>query len=307
MTRRSKRRCGRIGLVLVVAVSASMVAPGATAAPGTQTLRCPLPGDAVLGGYALPAGTGEASGLVASARYPGWGWMIRDSGNPASIYAVRFPAAKARHEVREIRVRGAVNIDWEDIAYQDGKLYIVESDQSRRARVIYEIPEPDPLGPPTVGVSARYPYAYPGGWRSNTEAAFFFAGRLVLVPKTTPARLYRFDRPLAPGRPNRPRLVAALPGSATVSLARVAPDQRTLVLANQKTLFFYRLPGPARSLRPFAARPVRRQRIAADNVEGGDFFLLGSCKLVLFAESRNVYRIFQGRPGPGAAVPSPPS
>ena len=155
-----------------------------------------------------------------------------------------------------------------------------------------------------MAVSGRYPYAYPRGWRSNTEAAFFFAGRLVLVPKTTPARLYRFDQPLTADRLNQPRLVASLPGSATVSLARVAPDQRTLVVANQKTLFFYRTPAPARALRPFAARLVRRQRIAADNVEAGDYFPLGACKLVLFAESRNVYRIRPGRPLPGTATPS---
>ena len=86
--------------------------------------------------------------------------MIRDSGNPPDLYAVRFPGAVAPHGLRAIRVLGATNVDWEDISEQDGRLYVTESDQSRRARYIYEIPEPDPLGPPRVHFSARYRYAY---------------------------------------------------------------------------------------------------------------------------------------------------
>lgn len=74
-------------------------------------------------------------------------------------------------------------------------------------RVIYEIPEPDPLGPQSVRPSARYRYAYPDAHRYNTEAAFSFDGHLVLVPKTTRAKLYRFDQPLSTGRVNRGRRI----------------------------------------------------------------------------------------------------
>jgi hypothetical protein len=268
-----------------------------------EPLRCLAARDEALAIHALPSGTGEASGLVASTRYPGWGWMIRDSGHSASVYAIRFPGGDAPRQVRKIRVLGAKNIDWEDIAYQDGKLYVIESDQTRRARFIYEIPEPDPLGPLRVRMSARHRYAYPGGRRYNTEAAFFFAGRLVLVPKTSPALLYRFDQPLSPDRVNRPHLVTSLPGSKKVSVARVAPDRHVLILVSHEKIFVYETPRPATTLRQFAARPVRRQRINnGDNVEGGDFFLLGACKLVLVAESKQIYRIPPVRP---PHIPSP--
>jgi hypothetical protein len=258
----------------------------------------------VVGGYPLPAGIGEVSGLVASARYPGWGWMIRDSGHPADVYAVHFPGGNGPHEVRAIHVQGAVDVDWEDIAYQDGTLYVIESDQGRRARFIYEIPEPDPLGPSSTSLAARYAYAYPGGRRFNTEAAFFFAGHLVLVPKTTPAQLFRFDGPLSAARVNLPRFAGRLPGSNTASLAKVSPDNKTLVLANHVELFAYQVPAPATSLRQFTTRPVRRQGIApGDNVEGGDFFSLGQCKLVLTAESKDVYRVFPPPAAGGARRP----
>ncbi|HKN89351.1 MAG TPA: hypothetical protein VJ622_03645 [Acidimicrobiia bacterium] len=282
-------------VAVVVTALAALPAVAAPAGADTPTL-CPDAGGSVFGGFPLPPGTGEASGLVASTRHPGWGWVIRDSGNPPDLYAVRFPGAVAPHALRAIRVLGATNVDWEDISEQDGRLYVTESDQSRRARYIYEIPEPDPLGPPRVHFSARYRYAYPNGQRVNTETTFFFAGHFVLVPKTTPAQLYRFDHPLRPDRVNVPRFVGRLPGSDTVSLARVSPDGRTLVLANHEMLFAYRTPASAVWLRDFVSRPVHRKRIdAGDNVEGGDFFPLGRCKLVLVAESRDVYRLLLPR------------
>jgi hypothetical protein len=284
-----------IAVVALAAASLPLVAAPALA----DTRACPGVGGSVVGGYPLPSGTGEASGLVASSRYPGWGWMIRDSGHPPTLYAVRFPGGAGPHAVRAIRVVGAVNVDWEDIAAQDGKLYVTESDQGRRARYIYEIPEPDPLGPPSVHLGARYRYAYPNGRRFNTETTFFFGGHLVFVPKTTPAELYRFDQSLSTGRVNRPRFVGRLPGSDTVSLARVSPDGTTLVLANHEMLFSYRTPAPAMWVRDFTSRPVHRKRIdRGDNVEGGDFFPLGSCKLVLVAESKDVYRLFSPPPPP---------
>ena len=277
----------------VVLLSSTFVAPAAA-----DSLRCPDVTRAPMrAGYPMPADDGDDSGLVASPRYPGWGWMVRQHDRPV-LYAVHFPGADAPHEVRPIRVLGATNIDWEDVVYQNGKLYVLESDQpwtrpdGPLTRVIYEIPEPDPVSASLVHPSARYRYAYPEGLRWNTEAMFSFAGHLVLVPKTTPARLYRFDQPLSAGRVNQPRLVGSLAGSDTVSLAAVSPDATTLVLANHEMLFAYRVPSAARYLWQFAARPAELRRLDhGDNVEAGGFFLTGQCKLVVVAKSRAIYRI----------------
>lgn len=281
-------------VVAVVTVLSSVIARPATAEP----LRCPdVVAASMEAGYPLPPGTADASGLVASSRYPGWGWMVRQHNRPY-LYAVHFPGGDGPHEVRAISVLGAVNLDWEDVVYQDGKLYVIESDQpwTRRSgpesRLIYEIPEPDPVGSTAVRPSARYRYAYPDGYRYNTEAAFSFAGHLVFVPKTTPAKLYRFDQALSAQRINRPRFVASLAGSQTVSFAAVSPDETTLVLANHEVLFAYRVPSPAQYLWQFATRPVQTRRVnAGDNVEAGGFFLTGQCKLLLAAKSRTIYRI----------------
>ena len=284
--------------VSLVGAAVTALSPLTAHPASAEPLRCPDALKAPIQKYALPSGTGGVAGLVTSRRYPGWGWMVRQH-KPPHLYAIRFPGGDPPHEIRAIRVLGVDKLDWGDLVYQDGKLYIIESDQpwTRRVkgqmRVIHEIPEPDPRGPSWVRPAARYRYAYPDG-RYNTEAAFSFDGHLVLVPKTTPARLYRFDQPLSPGRVNRPRFVGALAGSDTVSMAAVSPDRTTLVLANHGVLFTYRLPNPARYLYQFTARPAQRRRInRGDNVEAGGYFPTGRCKLLLVAKSRTIYRILE--------------
>src|SRR5882724_7604547 len=62
----------------------------------------------------LPKESGEASGFAASQRYPGALWMIRDSGHPPDLYALRFnPDGVATNRV--MPVAGAANKDWEDL------------------------------------------------------------------------------------------------------------------------------------------------------------------------------------------------
>jgi hypothetical protein len=226
--------------------------------------------------------------------------VIRDSGHPPSLYAVRF-LADGRSVVREIQVVGAENTDWEDVAYarnQDGtgRLYVVESGQTGRDHYIYKIPEPDPLGPKRSVRFRRYRYTYPRGRHFNTEAAFFHQGRLVLVTKTSPARVYRFEGLLSSRRVNRPRFVGVLRGTRRVSVTRVSPDGQVLVAANHTRLYVYRATVPGAALTQFVARrPDRTVVVAAgDNIEAGDFFPFRRCDLVLVAESKNIYRLAPG-------------
>ncbi|MGH9040600.1 MAG: DUF7594 domain-containing protein, partial [Acidimicrobiia bacterium] len=81
----------------------------------------------------LPSGYAEMSGLVGSTRYPGWAWGVRDSGNPASLYAFRVPSSGDDDvSIREFPVPGTSNSDWEDVAYTrsgngPGTLWILEN------------------------------------------------------------------------------------------------------------------------------------------------------------------------------------
>ncbi|HVW33445.1 MAG TPA: glycoside hydrolase family 16 protein, partial [Acidimicrobiia bacterium] len=221
-------------------------APGPSAAPANRPPASPSPtpsgrcGRPVRGEEArpLPPRTGEASGAVASQRYPGYGWFIRDSGNPASLYSFRFNDSGAT-KVREVPVTGAANRDWEDLSYWIGPagrawLFIPESGQSGSDTYIYKVPEPAP-GAGRTEPAIRYRYRYPDG-KYNTESSFMIGDHLVLVTKTNPGRVYRFDD-LAENRVNVPRYMGPLVGADRVSVVRLSPDHRTMVAASHTTAY----------------------------------------------------------------------
>ena len=167
---------------------------------GGTAAGCRLPTEISHTPDGLPEASKEASGMVASKRHPGVGWLIRDSGHPASLYAFRLGAGPV-DRIREIPVPGAENRDWEDLVYTLGpdgqaRLWVIESGQSGGAKYLYEIAEPDPERDVAAVLLGRYRYAFPDRSWANTESAFAFAGRLVLVTKTSPGRVYHFDRPL---------------------------------------------------------------------------------------------------------------
>jgi hypothetical protein len=244
----------------------------------------------------LPHDSGEASGLASSARYPGVVWMVRDSGHPSSLYALRFePDGVAT--AREIPVTGASNRDWEDVTYTMGpdgqpRLWVVESGQGGGGRVVYEILEPDPDTATSVQPVARYAYAYPDR-STNTEAAFTWDGDLVLVTKNFPARIYRFTEPLSAGGVNRPVYVGDLSDSNGISVAKPSPDGRWVATATHDTVFLYRNSGAPGTLEGFTNQEPFHVMVAApeDNVESGDFFPAGECQLLLASEQRNTYRL----------------
>jgi hypothetical protein len=250
----------------------------------------------------LPRESGEASGFAASRQYPGAVWMIRDSGHPNELYALRFKADGAATS-RVMPVAGAENRDWEDVTRfekPDGRsgLWIVESGQSGSNRTVYEVPEPDPDKDVVAQATARYTYSYPDS-KSNTEAAFTYDNKLVLVSKSFPARVYRFDKPLSTSGVNVPTLVGELSDSRGVSVAKPSPDRRWLATATHDTLFLYKNRGSG-SLEDFLDREPFHAMVFApeDNVEAGDFTPgFGECMMLFASETRNTYRV-NSKPAP---------
>lgn len=246
----------------------------------------------------LPSGYGEMSGFAASKRYPGWAWGVRDSGNPASLYALHHSeSTPGRFSGREFPVKGASNRDWEDIVYVEeaggSYLYVIDTGAKR----IYKIVEPNPAGSQTASVAAVYPYAFPDaspgstcGPSHNVEAAFVYpalSGPLHVVRKMgSPAKVYRFDR-LSTGRTNVPVPVGTLSDASCISVASVSADNRFLVTASHSSM---RIRESSGSLASLLTGPVRYTKtISPDNNEGGDFFPWGRRNVVIAAENRNTW------------------
>ncbi len=88
----------------------------------------------------------EVSGIDRSLKQSGMFWMINDSGNAPSLYALDTITGNTR----EIKVKGAVNRDWEDLVSLqfEGKPHLLIADTGDNKSIyktvkLYLVPEPD--------------------------------------------------------------------------------------------------------------------------------------------------------------------
>jgi hypothetical protein len=248
----------------------------------------------------IPGQRKEVSGFVASARYPGVAWMVRDSGNPAVLYSFELAAGEHRIRSRAFPVRGASNGDWEDVAYSTGpdgrgRLWIVDNINRHTApKTLWEVLEPDPDHDEKATVVGRYRWAYPDAPDGNfdTETGFFLGRKLVVISKTEPSRVYRFDQPLDPSAVNRPTAVATVPAGAKMTLGSTSADERLLVTSstrNQTAWVYANRHDPPDATGFFDDAPLFSRKLTRSQREAGDFFPYDGCDIVLLSERQNVW------------------
>lgn len=209
--RRALFRLGFAWLLLLGAgcVTAPPAAPSAWSGPHT------------IGRITSPLIT-EPSGLAASHRAPGVLWAHNDSGGQPVLYAIT-PAGRL---LGRVRLAGATNVDWEDIAaFQlDGVAYLLVADtgdnEARRHDCrLYVIREPDPaeLQPDcelTAVPAWTMPVRYPDGPRDCESVAVDAEERRVYLisKRTSPPVVYTLPLHPAPGDAPLARPVATLTG-----------------------------------------------------------------------------------------------
>ena len=182
-------------------------------------------------GY-LPEHISEASGLVAT---PGMLWTVNDSGGDASVYGVDDSGTQRV----EVRLRGATNVDWEDMAYHPPSktLYVADIGDNagrRRSIQIYALPLPA-LGTDTVvdvDPSVRS-YVYPDGARdAETLLCDPVTGDLFIVTKRERRnRLYK-----VPAVGDTLQMMHDLPFYLAVA-GDVSADGRHIVVKNYAYVF----------------------------------------------------------------------
>lgn len=133
----------------------------------------------------LPERINEASGMTASATSPVL-WLVNDSGGDPSIYGVRPDGTLQT----ELRVQGATNVDWEDLAYHPGThtLYVADigDNAARRSSIrLYIVKEPASLDAPVMDVTPTVrDLIYPDGARdAETLLCDPRTGTLYIVSK----------------------------------------------------------------------------------------------------------------------------
>lgn len=211
----------------------------------------------------LPEILRESSGVAASRRRPGVLWTHNDSGHPAVLFAIDSTG----QIIDQVRVEGARNRDWEDIAIgpcPSGEcLYLADTGDNllRYAdAAIYRVAEPAP-GDSVTGPAERFPLRYPDGPR-DVEALYILPdGTLYLVSKGRqhPIELFRYPPPLTPDKPIVLQEIQRLSDRGVaipyqVTGADATPDGRWVAIRTYSAILLYR-PQPDGTLLPALPPP----------------------------------------------------
>lgn len=238
--------------VRVVAALAGSLVAGCTVEPARATDPC----DARAASIDLPAEVAEISGIAASRRYPGVYWTHNDSGGEPVVFALDGSG----RVLGRVRVSGARNRDWEDIALgpcPDGTcLYIADTGDNRLRRsdaAIYRVPEPAP-GDSASRPAERFKLRFPDGPR-DVEAVYVLPDTTIyLVGKGRghPIALYRAAPPFGDVVDLEEiqrfgTTAAALADQVTGAAA--TPDGRWVTIRSYTSLRFYH-PEPDGRLAP---------------------------------------------------------
>ncbi|MDE0316251.1 MAG: hypothetical protein OXM61_15230 [Candidatus Poribacteria bacterium] len=180
----------------------------------------------------------ESSGIVASKQFEGVYWTLNDSGNPAVLYATK----RNGELIREIKVRGSRNFDWEALGIDNkGQLWIGDIGNNSRMRFdlnVVVVKEPNPFTETEAEVIAKYPYRYPDN-NVDAEGLFIANGIPYIVSKEqSGAVLYRFPALKADKKQVLER-VGEFTEAKLVTGAGISKDGKRLAVCTYNSLWVY--------------------------------------------------------------------
>jgi hypothetical protein len=186
----------------------------------------------------------EASGIADSKINPGYLWAEEDSGNPPQLYLLNHAATA----VKIIYIKGAANIDWEDIALASGpdpsKKYLYVADigdngavHTRSAFLRFEEPA---ASTDTVRAFDIINFIYADGPR-DAEAFLVDDNSkdiYIISKRDAKSRLYKLSYPYNTTGMNTAVFVEALPYNGVVSAA-AGNDGKGIIIKTYQALYYY--------------------------------------------------------------------
>lgn len=186
----------------------------------------------------------EVSGIVKSRAYENTFWVHGDSGTPDHIYAINSEGEiiSKDDDYRGAKVKGAKNLDWEDIAIgENGTLILADIGNNCECRddmKIFILEEPNPKAD-DVEVLREYEVQYPqrSDWfgrlmRSNynAEAVFQMDGIIyVLTKQHRKTSLFKLENPVEDGV-NELKLVESTRTGHYVTASDISPDNSLVAI-----------------------------------------------------------------------------
>ncbi|MEP6751037.1 MAG: hypothetical protein ABJB86_25100 [Bacteroidota bacterium] len=191
----------------------------------------------------------EASGIADSKINPGYAWAEEDSGNPPQLYLLNHNGKV----LKTIYIKGATNVDWEDIALAPGPdaaksyLYIAEigdNDGVHATSAFYRFEEPL-ASTDSVRIFDKVTFAYPDGPRDAEAFVVEEATKdiYIISKRDSKSRLYKISWPYSIITLNTAVFIQELPYNGVVSAA-LSIDGKGMIVKTYPQLFYYsRLPG----------------------------------------------------------------
>lgn len=186
----------------------------------------------------------EASGIADSKINPGYLWVEEDSGNPPQLYLLDHTGSS----VKKIYVKGASNIDWEDIALANGPdvakkyLYIGEigdNDAVHTISAFYRMEEPL-ASTDTVRSFDLIRFSYADGPRDAEAFLVDDASKdiFIITKRDAKARVYKIGYPYSTATVNTAIFVQDLPYTGVVSAA-ASNDGKSIIVKTYPALYHY--------------------------------------------------------------------
>lgn len=266
-------------LVAVVTATASLLAVSGSAHIAGASAAARVSTDRIVQDTRIA----EHSGLAPSTRFAGVLWMHNDTGHPNQVFAV----GPTGHTRAVVKLRGARNVDWEDITVGRGNhLWVGDIGDNSRSRgkiTLYRFKEPSGLGTQSVGATG-FDFRYPDGAK-DAEGLMMNrrSGEMYVVTKAADRRnsaVYRAPRPWSTDRVNRLVRVASAPLSVTA--ADWAPNGKRFVLRDYDRAHIFRQLGAP------AARTV-----SLPSQPQGESIAFGGRNTVLIGSERSRQPIFR--------------
>jgi len=262
----------------------------------------------------------ESSGVAAARRNPGLLWTHNDSGDKPHVYAVDREGVT----VGLYQVRGARNVDWEDMAVGPGPggkfgpyLYLGDIGDNARRRtdcVVYRIQEPKVGGTRaqitkqtprmSEGATLRLPFRYPDGPR-DAEALLVHSrtGAIYIVSKEPSGRAGVYKFPARQPSGTKPAMLVRVgtvmitgeqhPFPNVVTGGDIAPDGRKVILCTYAAAYELTLPAGAANFEAiWKTRPAKIALPALPQCEAVCYTTAGKSILVTSAQTpAQIYRL----------------
>lgn len=204
----------------------------------------------------------EISGFAASHRHPGVIWTHNDSGEKARLFAL----GPGGDVLATLHLRGARNLDWEDIALQRGAdrdlLLVADTGDNgglRQELTIYAVEEPKELVDARPRIAWKMRFRWPDGARDcEAMAVDRETGELLLISKKrVPPELFRLPKAPRGERIETAQRIGLLQGieqpsdddlarnpvygryRSQVTSADISPDNRLLAVLNYRRVMLY--------------------------------------------------------------------